>query len=192
MIMCEMDSNAIMSEAMKDRKEGEIIKAYQKLIRRLHKAKIYPTKHILDNKCSEEYKQAIADNGMEHELVPKGQHRRNIAEKAIQTWKAHAIGVFSGMSNKCPLAIWDLLLQQIDMQVNLLRQSNVAPKISAWAQMHGDHNFNRHPLAPLGIESHIYVPPDKQKTWAVKSHKGFYVGTSTEHYRYYKAYCTDL
>jgi len=110
MIMCEMDSNAIMSEAMKDRTAGEIIKAYQKLIRRLHKAKIYPTKHILDNECSEEYKQAIADNGMTHKLVPKGQHRRNIAEKAIQTWKAHAIGVFSGMSEKCPLAIWDLLL----------------------------------------------------------------------------------
>jgi hypothetical protein len=57
--------------------------------------------------------------------------------------------------------------------------------------MHGQHNFNRHPLAPLGLEAHIYVPPDKRKTWGIKSHKGFYIGTSTEHYRYYKAYCTD-
>ena len=137
MVMCEMDSNSIMTEAMKDRTAGEIIKAYQKLVKRLKKAGIHPKKHILDNECSEEYKQAIADNNMQHELVPKGQHRRNIAEKAIQTWKAHAIGVFSGMSNKCPLAIWDLLLQQIDMQVNLLRQSNIAPKVSAWADLHG-------------------------------------------------------
>ena len=128
---------------------------------------------------------------MIYELVPKGQHRRNIAEKAIQTWKAHAIGVYSGMSEKCPLAIWDLLLPQIDMQVNLLRQANVAPKVSAWAYMHGQHDFNRHPLAPLGIATHAYIPPGKRKTWAVKSAKGFYVGTSLEHYRYYKAYCTE-
>ena len=86
--------------------------------------------------------------------------------------------------------IWDLFLPQINMQVNLLRQSNVTPKISAWAQIHGQHNFNRHPLAPLGIEAHVYIPPNKRKTWAVKSHKGFYIGTSTEHYRYFKAYCT--
>jgi len=77
------------------------------------------------------------------------------------------------------------------MQVNLLRQSNVAPKVSAWAYMHGQHDFNRHPLAPLDIETHANVPPGKRKTWATKSTKGFYIGTSMEHYRYYKAYCTE-
>ena len=57
---------------------------------------------------------------MEYELVPKGQHRWNIAEKVIQTWKAHAIGVFSDMDTKCPLFLWDLMLKQVDMQVNML------------------------------------------------------------------------
>ena len=80
MILCEMDGNAIMSEGMRDRTAGEIIKAYQKLIKRLQKAGIRPKKHILDNECSEEYKQAIIDNNMQYELVPKGQHRRKIAE----------------------------------------------------------------------------------------------------------------
>ena len=124
---------------------------------------------------------------MEYELVPKGQHRRNIAEKAIQTWKATAIGVFSGMDPKCPLYLWDLMLPQIDMQVNLQRQSNTTPKISAHAHLYGQHDFNRHPLAPLGTECHIYVPPGQRKTWGVKSKKAFYVGTSMEHYRYYWA-----
>ena len=115
MIMCEMDGNAITSEPMQNRTSGEIVKAYQKLIKRLHLVGIKPKEHILDNECSAEFKQAIIDNGMQYELVPKGQHRRNIAEKAIQTWKSHAVGVFSGMSDKCPLAIWDLILPQIDM-----------------------------------------------------------------------------
>jgi len=77
------------------------------------------------------------------------------------------------MSDKCPLTIWDMMLPQIDMQVNLLRQANAAPKLSAWAYLHGHHDFNRHPLAPLGIECHVYIPPGNRKTWSVKATKVF-------------------
>ena len=131
MIMCDMDANGIMSEPMHNRTLGEIVKAYQKLIKRLHLSDITTKKYILDNECLAEFKQAIIDNGMQYELVPTGQHRCNIAEKAIQTWKVHAVGVFLGISHKCPLSIWDLMLPHIDMQVNLLRQANAAPKVSA-------------------------------------------------------------
>ena len=148
MIMCEMDSNSILSEAMKDRTSGEMVRAYQKLLKELRLSGMTPKKHVLDNEMSREFKDAVRENGMEYELVPKGQHRRNIAEKAIQTWKSHAISVFSGMDSKCPLFLWDLMLRQIDMQVNMLRQSNVTPKVSAEAHLHGQHDFNRHPLAP--------------------------------------------
>ena len=96
-----------------------------------------PKKHVLDNEMSSEFKEAVRMNDMEYELFPKGQHRRNIAEKAIQTWKAHAISVFSGMDSKCLLFLWDLMLDQIDMQVNMLRQSNVTPKVSAFAPLNG-------------------------------------------------------
>ena len=129
--------------------------------------------------------------GMEYELVPKGQHRRNIAKKVIQTFKAHAIGVFSGIDPKCPLSLLDLMLKQVDCQVNLLRQANAAPKVSAYAYLHGQHDFNRHPFAPLGIEIHSYVQPNKRMTWEVKCKKGYYIGTSLEHYRYYFAHIRD-
>ena len=74
------------------------------------------------------------------------------------------------------------------MQVNLQRQSNITPKISAHTHLHGQHDFNRHPLAPLGVWVHVYISPTKRKTWSVKTHKGYYVGTSTDHYHYYKAW----
>eukprot|EP00549_Striatella_unipunctata_P008957 CAMPEP_0118723640 /NCGR_PEP_ID=MMETSP0800-20121206/32114_1 /TAXON_ID=210618 ORGANISM="Striatella unipunctata, Strain CCMP2910" /NCGR_SAMPLE_ID=MMETSP0800 /ASSEMBLY_ACC=CAM_ASM_000638 /LENGTH=237 /DNA_ID=CAMNT_0006632085 /DNA_START=12 /DNA_END=721 /DNA_ORIENTATION=+ len=95
---------------------------------------------------------------MEYELVPKGQHRRNIAERAIQTWKSHAIGALSGVSPNFPLGLWDELLPQLDI---------------------------RHPLAPLGVEIQMLEDPGKRKSWGLKSQPGFYVGTSLEHYRYY-------
>jgi len=110
MILCEMDSNVILSEAMKNRTAGEMIRAYQILMAKLKAAGIKPKKHVLDNECSEEFKQAIMENGLVYELVPKGQHRRNIAERAIQTWKAHTIGVLSGLPTSFPLYLWDELL----------------------------------------------------------------------------------
>ncbi|KAL7516095.1 hypothetical protein ACHAWF_000024, partial [Thalassiosira exigua] len=129
MVLCEIDNNIIISEPMRNRTSGEMVRAYRALIKRLKNAGIKPKKQVLDNEASEEYKQAIKEEGLEYELVPKGQHRRNIAEKAIQTYKSHAIGVCSGLPQSFPLHQWDELLPQIDMQVNLLRFSNVAPKV---------------------------------------------------------------
>ena len=60
-----------------------MVKAFEALMKRLRAAGIKPKKHVLDNECSEEYKQAIREHEMTYELVPKGQHRRNIAERAI-------------------------------------------------------------------------------------------------------------
>ena len=130
---------------MQNRTAGEMVKAYTALMKRLNAAGIKPKKHILDNKASEEYKQAIKEHGMEYELLPKGQHRRNVAKRAIQTWKAHMVGVLSGVPKTFPLNLWDELTKQVDMQVNLLRFSNVNPKVCSWTVLNGQHDFNRHP-----------------------------------------------
>ena len=52
--------------------------------------------HILDNGISAEYKDTIAKNQMKFQLVPPHDHRRNIAEKAIQVFKDHFISVLCG------------------------------------------------------------------------------------------------
>ena len=71
------------------------------------------------------------------------------------------------------------------MQVNLLMFSNVNPKVCSWTVLNGAHNFNRHPLAPLGVEIQMLKNPDKRKTWGVRSKPGYYISTYLEHYRYY-------
>ena len=72
MIMCEMDSNSILSKAMKDRTSDEMIQAYQALLKKLQLAGLQPKKHVLDNEMSNEFKEAVRLNGMTYELVPKG------------------------------------------------------------------------------------------------------------------------
>jgi hypothetical protein len=74
---------------------------------------------------------------MEHELVPPSNHRRNQAERAIQTFKAHFISILVGVDDKFPLSLWCHLLEPAELTLNLLRQSKVTPKISTFAHVHG-------------------------------------------------------
>ena len=90
-------------------------------MQRLKAAVIRPKNYVLNNECSTEFKLAIQGKKLEYEIVPKGQHRRNLAERALQPWKAHTIGALSGVSATFPLGLWDELLPQLDMQVNILR-----------------------------------------------------------------------
>ena len=84
-------------------------------MQRLKAAGNRPKKNVLDNECSKEFKQEIKENKLEYELVPKGQHRRNIAERTLQTWKSHTIGSLSGVADNFTLGLWDELLPQLDM-----------------------------------------------------------------------------
>jgi hypothetical protein len=81
---------------------------------------------------------------------PPGNHRRNQAECAIQTFKAHFILILAGVNNKFPLSLWCHLLQPTELTLNLLCQSKVAQKISAFAHVHGPHDFMKKLFAPLG------------------------------------------
>eukprot|EP00804_Cyclotella_cryptica_P025147 CCRYP_013003-RA/>CCRYP_013003-RA protein AED:0.27 eAED:0.23 QI:0/0/0/1/1/1/3/0/671 len=72
-----------------------------------------PNWHILDNEAPEEFKLAIRDNGCKVELVPPDMHRRNAAERTIQTFKGHCIATLAGVSNDFPINQWDRLLPQM-------------------------------------------------------------------------------
>ena len=67
----------------------------------------------------------------------------------------------------------------------MLRQLNTNPDVCAWTLLKRVHDFNRQPLAPLGIEMHTFTPTGKRRSWGVKSEKCFYIGTSLEHYKYF-------
>ncbi len=103
MVLYETTSNAILVQGMKNRTLGEMVLAYMILIARLKLARIEPKIHLLDNKCSQEYKDKISGNGITYQLVPPHNHRRNIAKKAIQTFKDHFVAVLCGTDKKFPI-----------------------------------------------------------------------------------------
>ena len=59
--MVEIDSNAILVEPMKSRKDAEMIRAYNSLMLRIQRAGITVKKHVLDNEVSENTKNHIRD-----------------------------------------------------------------------------------------------------------------------------------
>ena len=190
MVAIHLDSNYIFAEPMKNRTEGEMIRTYQKIINRMKAAGLGIKKQVLDNECSAAMKECIRANNMEYELVPPGQHRRNQAERAIQTFKAHFISILAGVDDKFPLSLWCHLLEPTELTLNLLRQSRIAPNISAFAHVHGTHDYMRKPFAPIGCAIQTHVKPDDRHTWDTRSEPGFNLGTSMEHHRCFRVYVT--
>ncbi len=88
-----------------------MIRVYQKILNRMKAAGLGLRKQVLNNKCSAAMKACIKENGMDYKLVPPGQHRRNQAERAIQTFKAHFFSILAGINDKFPLSLWCNLLK---------------------------------------------------------------------------------
>eukprot|EP00804_Cyclotella_cryptica_P029865 CCRYP_010777-RA/>CCRYP_010777-RA protein AED:0.22 eAED:0.28 QI:0/0/0/1/1/1/4/0/696 len=186
MILYHTDSNSIWVEPTKNRTEGELILACTRALARMQSCGLSPKHQVLDNEASTAYKQAILNSGMTYQLVPPDDHRRNVAEKAIQTWKDHFIAVLSGTADKFPLHLWCQLIPHMERQLNLLRQSNANSRISAYAHLYGSHDYNASPFVPLGLEALVHDKPHRRKTYTQHCSKGWVIGTSTEHYRCWK------
>ena len=161
MVLIETDSNAILVEPMKSQKDAEMIQAYDVL------ANIHPWKHVLDNKISENMKQHFKTNyNFKLEMVLLGCHRQNAAKVAIRNFKSHFIGILAGTAESFPLHLWDRLLPQTEITLNILRQLNATPMVSAYAHLSGPFDYNKMPLVPMGCEVQIHEKTDKCGTWS--------------------------
>jgi hypothetical protein len=121
MVMVEIDSNAILVDPMKNRKDAKMMRAYNPLPLRLKWAGIVLKKHILDNEVSENMKNHICDRcKLDMELVPPGCHRHNAAKVAIRNFKAHFLSILAGVADNFPPNLWDWLLPQTGIRINLI------------------------------------------------------------------------
>jgi hypothetical protein len=191
MVLTESDSNVILVEAMKNRTSSEMICALQAFLDRLKAAGITSKQHILNNECSNEFKDTIKSNKMTYQLVPPHNHHRNRAEKAIQTFKDHFFAILCGADNEFPLHFWDLLLPQAKKTLNMLRLSRMTPTVSAYTYLWGQHDYNANPYAPLGCKVEAHMVPSIRETWAPHTTSGYYIGNSPDHYHCHEIYITD-
>merc|ERR1712051_844018 len=79
----------------------------------------------------------------------------------------------------------------MERQLLLLHCSNIKPKISAYAQVYGQHNYDAAPFVPIGMESLVHEKPLRRWTFAEHCKKRHVIGTSFEHYRAWIIWMTD-
>jgi hypothetical protein len=113
-------------------------------------------------------------------------HRCNRAERAIRTFKDHFLSILVGVDQSFPPYLWDLLLPQAELTLNLLRQSTLNPQILAWEFFHGPFDFNKTLLAPVGCRVLIHAKPVTCQSWDFRAKDGFYIGPALDLYHCFK------
>jgi hypothetical protein len=103
---------------------------------------------------------------VDFQLAPPHVHCRNAAERAIRTFSNHFTSILCGTNPTFPLHLWDKLLPQCEMTLNLLRGSRINPKLSAYAQLHGAFDYNKTPLALPGTKVVIHEKPSIHQSHA--------------------------
>jgi hypothetical protein len=185
MVLYNYDSNHIFAAAFQNHTAKCLLATYQSLHTRLCKAGLCPRLQRLNNECSQLMKDFMDKQQVDYQLVPLGVHRQNAAERAIRTFKNHFVAGLCSVDKNFELHLWDKLLPQAKLTLNLLQASQTNPKLSAHAQINGAFDFNRTPLAPPGTCILAHDKPAKHTTRAPHGLDGWYVGPALDSYRCY-------
>jgi hypothetical protein len=86
-ILYDYDSNIVLSDPMKNRGEKEMVRAFDILIQSLIIRGLKLSLRRLDNEASLALRNYLTKQVIDYQLAPPHIHRRNNAERAIQTLK---------------------------------------------------------------------------------------------------------
>ena len=166
MIAYHANGSLILQQAFKTRNDRHRIAAYNTIILQLAAHGLAVDLQILDNEASAAYKEAITVKWKaKFQLVPLDMHPRNWAERAIHTFKSHFLSILAWVDAAFPPYLWDLLLPQAELTLNLLWQSTLNLRISAWEYFQGPFDFNKTPLGPVGCRVLIHSKPVTRQSW---------------------------
>ena len=184
LIFYSEDKNYVHVVHMKSRSAAEYQRAINSALQFFRAHRISTAILRMDNECSELVKKYVRDNDLVLELTPASQHRTNKAERSIRSFKNHFISSMAGVDEDSPVDLWSDYTNQIEETLNLLRLGRSGK--SAWEDLFGPRDFNKVPIAPIGIKVVAHVPPEERSSWAQHGLVGYYIGPAHEHYRCYR------
>ena len=186
-------ANYIHAELMDSRCAGDYVKAYSRGTDFFESHGVTPSYERMDNETSDLLKSYCYDHNprITIEPVAPGNHRGNKAERAIRTWKNHFTSALCTADPNLPLHMFEQLVEQAELTLNLLRGSPFSPHVSAWHALRGPFSYAKTPLAPPGIKIVCFETPAKRLSWSTHGVDGFYVGPALDHYRCFKVYITS-
>jgi hypothetical protein len=190
MVWYVYDCNYVKVIPIKSRSDSEWVKAYT-IHQELTVKGFTPKLQTLDNKASAALNNFFTANDVDYQLVPPHCHRRNAAERAIRTFKEYFVAGLSSVDPTFPLHLWDRLLPQAELTMNLLRTSRLHPQLSAAAHFHGLMDYKKTYFAPPGCKIIAHEKPGKRRTWAPRGQHGYSLGPTMHHYRCQNVYISS-
>ncbi|KAL7542248.1 hypothetical protein ACHAWF_007125 [Thalassiosira exigua] len=178
------DNQYIMIAFHCDANDKHRLEAYNAIMERLAEKELDVDLQILDNEASEAYRELITKTWKhKFQLVPPNMHRRNAAERAICTFKAHFLSILAGAAPDFPWCLWDLLIPQAEMTLNFLRNAKSSKQMSTWEFFSGPFNYNATPLGPLGARVIAHNKPGVRNSWDFRDEDGWGIGAAMLHCR---------
>ena len=183
MIAYHCDANLILSEPFASRKDKHRLLAYDKITQILINNKLTVDLQILDNKANAEYKRAIIEKwNTNDQLVPPNTHQSNAAERAICTFNAHFLSIIAAVAPDFPRNLWEFLLPQTELTLNLLRQATLKHSRYSWSYFHGPFNYDDTPIGFLGCDIIAHKKTGTRHSWDFRGAAGWNVGVALQHY----------
>ena len=109
------DANNILTTTLKNRTGPCILSGATKI-----HDKIY-------NEVSEDLMKYFEESDIQFQLVPPHMHRRNASERAVRTFMKHFIAALCTVDPLFPFYVWDRLLPQVTMTLNMLQRLLLNP-----------------------------------------------------------------
>ncbi len=175
--------NAILVCAMPSKNNTAMITAFTNILATLAAPGYKPTLNITNNKCSKTVELHIKSKKMNIHLVPPHTKKRvNAVGRAIATFKEHFIAGLATVDKNYPLQLGDKFLHQVELTLNLLRFSHRDPSKSANEEVNRFFDFNKTPVALIGIKSLVYATPAVRASWAPHGTDAFYISPASKYY----------
>jgi hypothetical protein len=182
------DCNNIKVVPIKSRSDSEWVNAYDGIHQELTVKGLKPNLQTLDNEESTALKNFFTVNNNAYQLVPPQCNRRNATERAIRTFKEQFVAGLSSVDPSFPMHVWDRLLPQAEITLNLLRTSHLYPQLSATAHYHGLVDYNKTSFSPPGCIIIAHENPGMRRAWAPHGRHGYSLGPAMHHYRCQNVY----
>ena len=135
LIAYHYDGNFIVS--LKNRKKETITAALTYLYNQFSTAGVASNTYVMDSEISQELIAAMVHNKTSYQLAPPHTHRRNLAERAIRTYKNHLKAILASLDPEFPLIECDRLIKQFNITLSLLRSARANPSLFSYTHIFG-------------------------------------------------------
>ena len=110
LIIYDWITNAILAEPVRALKDETVIEAFQTKFEYLKARGFKPVFNIINNVVSKAINTCINSKEIAIQMVEPNNHRANVAERAIQTWKNHFIAGICTTHDNFPSVLWSQLV----------------------------------------------------------------------------------